>query len=165
MTFFKKLDKRIISIVTTFMMTIMIVLSLFVNPVHATTGEQYGYDETPQAKVKVYFNISSDGKLLKGNDKGKTVLGRVPVEVPYFDVGDYGLAEFRRYHTNGNTSGKIDPFSSSSPSSGLHAAIRDVFFLTPLQRPLPAMTPSFNHISFLYSSFQSVCHFTSAIQL
>lgn len=108
MTFFKKLDKRIISIVTILIMTIMIVLSLFVNPVHATTGEQYGYDETPQAKVKVYFNISSDGKLLKGNDKGKTVLGRVPVEVPYFDVGDYGLAEFRRYHTNGNTPDYID---------------------------------------------------------
>lgn len=123
MAFIKRCDKRIISIVAVMLLVIMMVPSLFADSAHAKTGEQYGYDETPQAKVTVYFNISSDGKLLKGNDKSKTVLGRVAVEVPYFDVADYGLSEFKRFHTNGETPDYIDKKAVERPTL-LHAYIR-----------------------------------------
>ena len=69
---------------------------------------QYGYDETPADMVSVYFTISSDGIPLMGNDADNTVLAHLKVDVPYFDLGLYGLEEYYRYHTKNGRGGYID---------------------------------------------------------
>ena len=58
---------------------------------------QYGYDESPAASVKVYLTISSDGVPLLGNDG--TPLVHKEVNVPYFDLESQGLSDYYRYHT------------------------------------------------------------------
>ena len=67
---------------------------------------QYNYDETPAESVKVYATIASDGVPLMAEDG--TVLARVPVEVPYFDLAAYGLEEFHRCHTEDGQGEYID---------------------------------------------------------
>ena len=80
-------------------------VQLTITVAEGATGDesQYGYDETPADSVTVYVTISSDGMPIKGIDG--TVLSHLEVKVPYFDLGNQGLAEFYRYHTE-NGSGK-----------------------------------------------------------
>lgn len=63
---------------------------------------QYNYDQTPQESVQVYVTISSDGIPLTGKDEDNTLLCHLPVTVPYFDLGNYGLEDFYRYSTDSN---------------------------------------------------------------
>lgn len=65
--------------------------------------KQYGYDETDAESVTVYVTISNDGIPLAGNDDEGTILSHLKVEVPYFDLADYGLEEFYRYGTDGGS--------------------------------------------------------------
>lgn len=67
---------------------------------------QYGYDETPADSVTVYVTVSSDGMPLRGNDG--TVLSHLEVKVPYFDLGNQGLADFYRYHTENGSGAYVD---------------------------------------------------------
>ena len=67
---------------------------------------QYGYDETPQDRVRVYVTISSDGVPIRGNES--TVISHLEVNVPYFDLGLYGLDDFYRYHTEGGSGSYVD---------------------------------------------------------
>ena len=60
--------------------------------------EQYGYNETPADSVKVYVTISCDGYPIV-TENGTTV-AHLEVEVPYFDLGLYGLEDYRRYGTD-----------------------------------------------------------------
>lgn len=61
----------------------------------------YGYQETDAKSVKVYLTISNDGMPLLGMDKAQTPMAHVEVDVPYFDLKDYGLEDFYRYQTEG----------------------------------------------------------------
>ncbi len=47
--------------------------------------------------VTVYFTLSEDGQFVTGNDPDATLMARVPVEVEYFDLADYGLEDYYRY--------------------------------------------------------------------
>ena len=67
---------------------------------------QYGYNETPQDSVRVWVTISSDGVPIRGNEG--TVISHLEVNVPYFDLGLYGLDDFYRYHTEGGSGSYVD---------------------------------------------------------
>ena len=43
----------------------------------------------------VYVTISNDGEFVKGKDG--TVMAHVPFEISYFDLAEYGLADYYRY--------------------------------------------------------------------
>ena len=62
------------------------------------TPSQYSYNETAQNSVRVYVTISNDGMPIKGNDG--TIMANLPVTVDYFDLDDYGLADYYRFPTN-----------------------------------------------------------------
>ena len=47
--------------------------------------------------VTVYMTISNDSEFVAGNNADGTIMARVPVEVPYMDLKDYGLEDFYRY--------------------------------------------------------------------
>lgn len=72
------------------------------------SDRQYGYDETDAERVRVYVTISSDGIPIAGNDKDTTTLAYLAVDVPYFDLVDYGLTEFYRYHTEDGQGAYVD---------------------------------------------------------
>ena len=54
------------------------------------------------ASATVYFTLSSDGVPVVGHDSGSTVLSRVKVTVPYFDLALYGYEQYYRYGTDGD---------------------------------------------------------------
>ena len=78
---------------------------------------QYNYDETPASEVTVYVTISNDGVPIKGRDG--TVLCHKAITVPYFDLANYGLEEFYRYHTENGEGKYIDENIVQRPT-GLH---------------------------------------------
>ena len=78
---------------------------------------QYNYDETPAKEVTVYVTISNDGVPIKGRDG--TVLCHKAITVPYFDLANYGLEEFYRYHTENGEGKYIDENIVERPT-GLH---------------------------------------------
>ena len=78
---------------------------------------QYNYDETPAKEVTVYVTISNDGVPIKGHDG--TVLCHKAITVPYFDLANYGLEEFYRYHTENGEGKYIDENIVQRPT-GLH---------------------------------------------
>lgn len=65
----------------------------------AGADAQYGYNETAAKSVKVTVTISNDGIPVQGNDDNETALAHMEVEVPYFDLADYGLENYYRYGT------------------------------------------------------------------
>ena len=78
---------------------------------------QYNYDETPAKEVTVYVTISNDGVPIRGYDG--TVLCHKAITVPYFDLANYGLEEFYRYHTENGEGKYIDENIVQRPT-GLH---------------------------------------------
>lgn len=83
---------------------------------------QYGYDETPASSVTVYVTISNDGMpLLSSNDSG-AIMAALPVTVPYFDLGLYGLDDFYRYHTEDGQGSYVDSAVVERPTA-LHLFI------------------------------------------
>lgn len=79
--------------------------------------EQYNYDETPAKQVTVYVTISNDGIPLIGAEG--TILSHLEVTVPYFDLGEYGLDSFYRYHTENGRGAYVDDVVVERPT-GLH---------------------------------------------
>ena len=47
----------------------------------------------------VYFTLTNNGRAVVGNDTNETVLSHLKVEVPYFDLGAYGLQDYYRYES------------------------------------------------------------------
>lgn len=78
---------------------------------------QYNYDESPAKEVTVYVTISNDGVPIRGYDG--TVLCHKAITVPYFDLANYGLEEFYRYHTENGEGKYIDENIVERPT-GLH---------------------------------------------
>lgn len=76
---------------------------------------QYGYDETPASSVSVTVTISNDGIPLMGNDGA--VLSHLTVNVPYFDLIEYGLADYYRYHTSGGKGPYVDASVVERPTT------------------------------------------------
>lgn len=70
-------------------------------------AEAGGGDPGEPGTATVYFSISKDGSYLTGNDADATAMARVPVTVEYFDLADYGLADYYRYEADaeGNYTG------------------------------------------------------------
>lgn len=81
--------------------TVRATLAIAVEAAPQGDAAQYDYDETPAESVTVYVTISSDGVPILGADDDSTVLLRLPVTVPYFDLESYGLQDFYRYGTSG----------------------------------------------------------------
>lgn len=88
-------------------MLLVIALTLPILPeniAYATNADDnpssYNYEETDADSVTVYVTISNDGKPLIGDDENKTKLANLKVEIPYFDLDNYGLSEFYRYQTS-----------------------------------------------------------------
>ena len=89
------------------------VKAVYTLAVIVTEGEkgdpaQYGYNETNASSVKVYVTISNDGVPIIGNDRAGTVLSHLEVNVPYFDLKDYDLEAFYRYHTEDGSGPYVD---------------------------------------------------------
>lgn len=61
---------------------------------------QYGYDESPADYVTVYVTMSQNGVPLLGNDKDNTPLMHLKVDLPYFDLANYDIADYSRYHAD-----------------------------------------------------------------
>lgn len=89
---------------------------------------QYGYDETPQDSVRVWVTISSDGVPIVGNEG--TVISHLEVNVPYFDLGLYGLADYYRYQTeNGSGSYVNDTIVKRPTALHLYLYMIGVYYL------------------------------------
>ena len=81
-------------------------LTITVNEGEKGDESQYGYDETPQDSVRVWVTISSDGVPILGNEG--TVLSHLEVNVPYFDLGLYGLSDYYRYPTKNGSGNYVE---------------------------------------------------------
>jgi len=100
--YMRRIDKK--KIVSLFLAMIMVLTMV---PAIAFAGENnaedfpssYGYDESSAESVTVYVTLSNDGVPLLGNDSEKTVMAKLKVEVPYFDLDNYGIGEYYRYKT------------------------------------------------------------------
>ena len=89
---------------------------------------QYGYDETPQDSVRVWVTISSDGVPIVGNEG--TVISHLEVNVPYFDLGLYGLSDYYRYGTeNGSGSYVNDTIVKRPTALHLYLYMIGVYYL------------------------------------
>ena len=89
---------------------------------------QYGYDETPQDSVRVWVTISSDGIPIIGNEG--TVISHLEVNVPYFDLGLYGLSDYYRYGTeNGSGSYVNDTIVKRPTALHLYLYMIGVYYL------------------------------------
>lgn len=97
--------------------TITVTFTITVKEAPHGLDAQYNYDETPAKEVTVYVTISNDGVPLKGRDD--TVLCHKAITVPYFDLANYGLEEFYRYHTENGEGKYIDENIVQRPT-GLH---------------------------------------------
>ena len=62
-------------------------------------GVKYPYNETDQAYVTVNVTISSDGVPIIGRQD--TALSQITVQVPYFELENYGMEQFNRCKTDG----------------------------------------------------------------
>ena len=74
-----------------------VTLNILVNAAPEGLPIQYDYDETPAEKVTVFATVSSDGVPLMGNDRDSTILSHLEVTIPYFDLAEYGIADYYRY--------------------------------------------------------------------
>lgn len=89
---------------------------------------QYGYDETPQDSVRVWVTISSDGVPIVGNEGN--VISHLEVNVPYFDLGLYGLSDYYRYGTeNGSGSYVNDTIIRRPTALHLYLYMIGVYYL------------------------------------
>lgn len=64
-------------------------------------GAMPAFAATGKGSATVYFTLSSDGIPVVGNDDNCTVLNRIKVTVPYFDLMRYGLEDYYRYGNDG----------------------------------------------------------------
>lgn len=90
-------------------------LTITVNAGEAGDESQYGYDETPQDSVRVWVTISSDGVPIRGNEG--TVISHLEVNVPYFDLGLYGLSDYYRYQTENGSGGYVNDTIVKRPTA------------------------------------------------
>ena len=90
-------------------------LTITVNAGEAGDESQYGYDETPQDSVRVWVTISSDGVPIVGNEG--TVISHLEVNVPYFDLGLYGLDDYYRYQTENGSGGYVNDTIVKRPTA------------------------------------------------
>lgn len=97
--------------------TITVTFTITVKEAPHGLDAQYNYDETPAKEVTVYVTISNDGVPIKGRDG--TVLCHKAITVPYFDLADYGLEDYYRYHTENGEGKYIDNNIVMRPT-GLH---------------------------------------------
>ena len=95
-------------------------LTVTVKPAPHGLDAQYNYDESPAKEVTVYVTISNDGVPIRGRDG--TILCHKAITVPYFDLSQYGLDEFYRYHT-ANGEGKYVDNNIVERPTGLHLYI------------------------------------------
>ncbi len=98
-----------------------VTLSITVEPAPEGLDLQYGYNETDADSVTVYVTVSSDGLPILNSD-GDETLALLPVTVPYFDLGDYGLEDYYRYHTDGGSGPYTDDTVIRRPTA-LHLYI------------------------------------------
>ena len=97
--------------------TITVTFTITVKEAPHGLDAQYNYDETPAKEVTVYVTISNDGVPIKG--RHGTVLCHKAITVPYFDLADYGLEDYYRYHTENGEGKYIDNNIVMRPT-GLH---------------------------------------------
>lgn len=97
--------------------TITVTFTITVKEAPHGLDAQYNYDETPASEVTVYVTISNDGVPIQGRDG--TVLCHKAITVPYFDLADYGLEDYYRYHTENGEGKYIDNNIVERPT-GLH---------------------------------------------
>ena len=76
------------------MIVVMTALSVFNN---GNALNVYAGSDDETEKITVYLTISDDSEFVTGKDGDSTVLARVPIELSYEDLADYGLSEYRRY--------------------------------------------------------------------
>lgn len=95
-------------------------LTVTVKPAPHGLDAQYNYDESPAKEVTVYVTISNDGVPIRGRDG--TILCHQAITVPYFDLSQYGLDEFYRYHTANGEGEYVDNNIVERPT-GLHLYI------------------------------------------
>ena len=72
------------------------------------SGATATYTPTITVKATVYVTVNSDGIPIRGNDEKQTILSHLKVTVPYFDLADYGLGDFHRYHTENGQGSYVD---------------------------------------------------------
>ena len=114
------MKKRILSILLCLCLVMsMLPLSAFAADL---TGNGYGYEETSAASVTVYVTISNDGIPILGCDDAESVMANQKVTVPYFDLAEYGLERFYRYHTENGQGEYIDEVVVERPTM-LHLLI------------------------------------------
>lgn len=97
--------------------TLTVTFTITVKEAPHGLNAQYNYDESPAKEVTVYVTISNDGVPIRGYDG--TVLCHKAITVPYFDLANYGLEEFYRYHTENGEGKYIDENIVQRPT-GLH---------------------------------------------
>ena len=108
--------------------TASVTLKIVVKKGDGGTENQYGYDETDAASVKVYVTVSSDGIPIRGNEG--TVLSHLEVDVPYFDLENQDLSDYYRYGTeNGRGSYVNDKLIRRPTALHLYLYLLGVYYL------------------------------------
>ena len=75
------------------MMSLMLIFCLI--PYHSSAETKGPEDDG--ATVRVYFTLSDDSEFFTGRDADSRVMARVPIDVPYVDLQEYGLEAYNRY--------------------------------------------------------------------
>ncbi|MBR2546790.1 MAG: hypothetical protein IKF07_01160 [Eubacterium sp.] len=75
------------------LMSLMLIFCLI--PYHSSAETKGPEDDG--ATVRVYFTLSDDSEFFTGRDADSRVMARVPIDVPYVDLQEYGLEAYNRY--------------------------------------------------------------------
>lgn len=96
------------SSVCALLLTMLVLITIVPSIVFAAQNAEdiplsYAYDETSAENVTVTVTISNDGIPVLGSDDNQTPMAHLEVEIPYFDLAEYGLEEYYRYGTDGGS--------------------------------------------------------------
>ena len=90
----RKMYKRMISLFMALIMIVGLIPVSYVVPVSAETTTETDAETTEDdTSVTVYFSASHDDKYMVG-ESTQEVMALKEIEVPYFDIGNYGLSSF-----------------------------------------------------------------------
>ena len=82
--------KMTLTILMVMMITNIVPYMAFADKSRDTAGDDVPTD-------RVYLSISDDSEFITGKDSDSRIMARVPIDVPYVDLAEYGLEKYYRY--------------------------------------------------------------------
>ncbi|MGN0546803.1 MAG: cadherin-like beta sandwich domain-containing protein [Acutalibacteraceae bacterium] len=85
----KSTGKKVLASVLAVLISVISLVPMIVSAIDEADGS-----------VTVYLTVSNDGWFLNGDDADKTTIARIPIELDYFPLSDYGLEQYNRYEAD-----------------------------------------------------------------